>query len=161
MYSKEIEERLATIVRNWTGKIGKLEDLNTHDLIIALDEERCNVMNDSVLNKSNYNPLVPIILQQELSKRILNLAENINDYSLPYGKIKQVYQLVRPKNCSQLNRLFVYTTHQALGIGYNPEKRNWDQGEYNLSQKEAEHYIYTKYGGAVKLLEENNNETEE
>ena len=150
MYSEKVKAQLTKIVKNWTGKEGSLRSLKTHDLILALDQARCDLANGFEID-----PVVPAILQNLLSKRLLDLAtkkEHHLKFSL--GEALQVYQLVRPKVAYNLNMLFVYTSHGALGVGYRPEQGCWDHGHYNMSQESAEKYIYETYGMAVPLLKE-------
>ena len=150
MYSKKAKAQLAKIVKNWTGKKGALRRLKTHDLILALDQARVDLANGLEID-----PIVPAILQNRLSKRLLKLAaKKKHPLESSLGEALQIYQLVRPKVAYDLNMLFVYTSHGALGVGYRPEQGCWDRGHYNMSQKNAEQYISEKYGMAVPLLKE-------
>lgn len=153
MYSEELIQKLHKVVKNWTGKEGEVEDLKIHDLILALDQARCDVANKCY---DISDPLIPVILQNVLTKKIFDLATNIKNYPLQptLGEVLQIYQLVRPKVAYNLNMLFVYTSHGALGVGYRPEQGCWDHGHYNMSQKNAEEYISETYGMAVPLLKE-------
>lgn len=150
-YTDKIKEYSKKTVRNWTGKIGELDSLKLKELTFALNDTICEVGNGITGN----NPVVPLVIQEILSKKLVSLAQNPEAYPLQCGhKVKQIYWLVYPKSYKNQHILFVYTDKNALGVIWSPEDGTWAHGHYNLTQEEAENYIKEHYGSAIKLLEE-------
>ena len=116
MYSKTLMEKIKKVVKTWTGKEGELDSLPIHELINALDQVKCDVAN----GLKSSDPLIPLMIQNVLNKKLFELATNIQNYPLNNKeKIVQVYLLVRPKIAYNMNKLFVVCERNVKRTKFN------------------------------------------
>lgn len=166
MYSEALMEKIKKVVKTWPGKEGELDSLPIHELINALDQVKCDVAN----GLKSSDPLIPLMIQNVLNKKLFELATNIQNYPLNNKeKIVQVYLLVRPKIAYNMNKLFVVCERNVkrtkfngeeeiirtynLGVDYMPESGDWGHAHYDATTpKRWEEYIRDEYGMAIPLL---------
>lgn len=149
-----LKEQIAKIVKNWRGTGETLDTLTIHNLIWALDQAKCDVVNDV----SDSNPLIPLLIEEQLNAKLIKLISHPEEYPLKdgLGTIERIYILFRPKYPTNMNRLFVVSKTERgynLGVDYDPENGNWGHGHYGAKTIEQwEKYISDEYGIYMPLF---------
>ena len=147
-------EKLVKTIRHWNPEAKIVEDLTIHQLIVALDQAKC----DLFCKREESDPIIPLMIERELNSKLIDLVNN-NKWGLKNirGNVEQVYMLFRPNNYWDINKLIVvvkkHENEYAVGYNYDPDIGTWDCGRYCFESFEGcKSYIAEKYGIAIPLI---------
>lgn len=150
----ELYEKIAKTIRHWNSEAQTIEDLTIHQLIVALDQTKCDLFS----NFEESDPIIPLMIGRELNSKLIDLVNN-NEWKLKdtKGNVEQVYMLFRSKRSWDINKLIVvikkHENEYAVGYNYDPDIGTWSRGQYCLESFEAcKNYIAEEYGIAIPLI---------
>lgn len=146
---KKFENEISNIVKNWYGKRDDLYSISLPNLANALDQAQLDTA------RGLLDPRIPFVIAKTFNEKMLKTIETLKNLKKE-GKIEACYMLIRPKQASNINRIFVITkksNEYNLGIDYDPESQKWNFGHYGATSAEDwVDYIREEYGIPMPLI---------